>query len=103
MTTSFDPEEYVGELAQRWTGPEPAECLYCYLCRILDGFGCHGAHEWTLRWCDAQPFETSWVLGWVKREGGCCCDCEVVMNALPDERRSERHQQLRCAASYAGG
>ena len=102
MTTreTFDPEAYVAELAQRWTGPHPGECLYCYLCRVLDEFGCQGSHEWTRRWCDAQPGSTGWVLGWVRRSGGCCCDCEVVVNVFDDGRRSKRHRELRCAASY---
>jgi hypothetical protein len=96
-STAFDPEAYVGELAEHWTGPHPAECLYCYLSRVLDEFGCRGSHEWTQRWCDAQSFDTGWVLPWVQREGGCCCDCEVVMNVWAGGRSSPKHRQLKCA------
>ena len=99
--TLFDPEEFAAELAERWTGARPGECLYCYLTRQLGDFGCHGSHEATRRWCEAQPFSTRWVVGFVQRNGGCCCDCEVLLNVLRDDRRSTRHRQLRCAASYA--
>ena len=100
-STTFDPEAYAAELAERWTGARPDECLYCYLGRVLGEFGCHGAHEWTKRWCDAQSMATGWVLRWGRRNGGCCCDCEVVMNVFRDDRRSKRHTQLRCAPSYS--
>lgn len=104
MTTStFDPEKYAAELAQRWTGAHPGECLYCYLNRVMAEFGCHGSHEWTRRWCEAQVDPTGWVLPWVQRNGGLCCDCEVLPNVFAGERRSKRHRQLRCAASYSRG
>lgn len=95
----FDPEAYAGELAEHWTGPHPAECLSCYLVRVIEEFGCSGSHEWTSRWCDAQPGESSWVLPWVQHNGSCCCDCEVVLVVLAGGRPSQRHRQLRCSGT----
>jgi hypothetical protein len=77
------------------------ECLYCYLTRMLDAFGCRtGDHQFTKQWIHSQQGKHGWVLNWVKKNGGCCCDCEVILNTFRDDRYSQRHQQLRCATSY---
>lgn len=84
------------------TKVDDGECLYCYLIRMLDAFGCrNGDHQFTKHWIDSQQRKHGWVLKWVKKNGGCCCDCEVILNTFRDDRYSQRHQQLRCAASYA--
>ncbi|MGH8888196.1 MAG: DUF2695 domain-containing protein [Acidothermaceae bacterium] len=74
------------------------ECLYCYLLRMIGSFGCRG-HRFTQRWIESQPRLHGWVIRWVERGGGYC-DCEVIFNVFRDDRTSERHRQLRCAASY---
>lgn len=94
-------EAHVRQVERDLTGVGEQECLYCYLVRMLEEFGCAGEnHQWTRRWIAAQPRPANWVLGWVKRNGGICCDCEVVMNVFRDDRFSQRHRRLRCEASY---
>jgi len=79
---------------------DDGECLYCYLLRMLDAFGCgDGGHRFTKKWIESQRTRHGWVLGWVCKRGGFC-DCEVTFNVFRDDRDSERHRQLRCAASY---
>jgi uncharacterized protein DUF2695 len=96
-----DVDQHVSFLADELTQVNDEECLYCYLTRMLDAFGCPtGTHRWTERWIAAQPRSAGWVLDWAKRNGGCCCDCEVVMNAFRwDVPTEQRRQLLRCAAS----
>ncbi len=78
---------------------EEGECLFCYLVRMLEMFGCSGSHNWTLRWCDAQRSSTGWVLPWLRRRHGYC-DCEVIVNVFGDGARSRQHLRLRCEASF---
>jgi uncharacterized protein DUF2695 len=100
-----DVDQHLSLLAETLTAVHKNECLYCYLVRMLDAFGCpSGSHRWTEHWIGAQPRRADWVLGWAQRSGGCCCDCEVVMNVFRRDVRTERrHLVLRCAASCAPG
>jgi hypothetical protein len=82
---------------------DDVECLYCYLIRMLEAFGCRdGALRFTKKWIESRHTKHGWVLGWVQRGGGFC-DCEVVFNVFGDDRNSERHRKLRCEASYVAG
>jgi hypothetical protein len=94
-------ESHLAAVADGLARVGAGECLFCYLVRVLGLFGCEGSHAWTRRWVAARGRGHGWVLPWVKRNGGCCCDCEVVMNALHEDEDSARHRQLRCDASYA--
>ncbi|MGB8021861.1 MAG: DUF2695 domain-containing protein [Candidatus Nanopelagicales bacterium] len=86
-------------LSDGLTQVRPAECLYCYLTRMLDEFGCHG-HQFTERWHAAQPSRLPWLSDWLSRNGGCCCDCEVIWNVFLPGVRSPRHAMLQCQASF---
>lgn len=77
--------------------PDEHECLYCYLDRVLQVFGCDGL-TFTTRWITSRRRPHKWVLRWVEANGGFC-DCEVILNALRDGRTSRRFHRLRCAAS----
>lgn len=79
--------------------PRPSECLYCYLLRMIETFGCDHSMKLTQRWIDAQPRSARWVLRWAQAQGGDC-DCEVVFNTFRDDKKSARHRKVRCASSY---
>jgi hypothetical protein len=57
-------------------------CLRCHL-EDLDRRGCDGSLAGVLAWCRAEPAPTDWVVPWLEARGGFC-DCEALMNALPD-------------------
>lgn len=73
-------EQVLKSTAAELTTPQEAECLYHYLCRMLDQHGCRG-HRFTERWAKQRRLRGP-VLKWAIRSGGCCCDCEVVMNSF---------------------
>lgn len=95
-----DAELAVRDLSDALTAVAAGECLSCYLLRMLDAFGCVGTHRFTERWRDAQARPMPWLLGWVRANGGVCCDCEVALNVFAAGARTRRHQQLQCAAAY---
>lgn len=73
-------EQLLKSTAVELTAPHETECLYHYLCRMLDQHGCRG-HRFTERWARQRHLRGP-VLKWAKRTGGCCCDCEVIMNSF---------------------
>ena len=49
---------------------------------MLPEFGCAG-HRFTRRWARDRPRGApDGLVRWASRLGGCCCDCEVVLNVL---------------------
>jgi hypothetical protein len=76
-------ESELAELSLRLTEPEERECLRCYLLRMMDEFGCDGTHRWTLRWRDRRSPRSRGLIRRLARLGGCCCDCEVILNVFP--------------------
>jgi hypothetical protein len=100
--TTEDIEQELEKLAAGVTAAMPDECLFCYLVRMLDGFGCDTTLRWTDRWRDQQPVALCWLTAWL-HSGGGYCDCEVLFNVFEGGSRSARHRQLRCEASYDDG
>jgi hypothetical protein len=84
--------------SQQLTAPLPDECLLHYLERMLSEFGCVG-HRFTERWAQGRKVRGRPVMVWARATGGCCCDCEVVMNSLG--RRSTRRRGLLCREAIA--
>ena len=74
----------------------PGECLGCYLVRMIEAYGCRG-HGFTKSWIAAQQPRPPRLLTWLKRNGGCCCDCEVIYNVL-GRVRVDRYTGLMCDA-----
>ena len=91
------PKAQVISIDQR--SPRPDECLYCYLSRVMETFGCDHTVKLTRRWITAQQRSHNWVLRWAETQGGYC-DCEVLLNTLRDDKRSARHRKVRCVPSY---
>jgi hypothetical protein len=93
-----DAERLLSDVGADLTDPNATECLYHYLLRMLDAFGCAG-HRFTERWARGRRVRGRPVLQWAEETGGCCCDCEVIMNSLG--RRSTRRRGLLCAEALA--
>ena len=98
MSTLETAESLVRRAADELTVPRPAECLDHYLHRMLDEFGCRG-HRFTERWAEGRRVRGRPVLQWAQETGGCCCDCEVLLNSFG--RRSSRRRGLLCPEALA--
>src|SRR4051812_8046515 len=96
IATADEVEELVRQLAEGLIVARPGECLYCYLTRMLEAFGCDNTLRWSERWREQQQTAYRWLMTWLRKNGGYC-DCEVLFNVFRDHRRSQRHLQLRCA------
>ena len=91
-------EAALARTSEQLTAPQPDECLLHYLERMLRAFGCAG-HRFTERWAQGRVVRGRPVLVWAVATGGCCCDCEVIMNSLG--RRSTRRRGLLCPRAIA--
>jgi hypothetical protein len=91
-------EAVLAEHADVLTRPGPGECLYHYLLRMLEQHGCRG-HRFTEQWAAGRRVRGRPVLQWAVETGGCCCDCEVILNSFG--KRSTRRVGLLCRAARA--
>jgi Protein of unknown function (DUF2695) len=80
---SREVETELAELAERLTAPGRAECLRCFLLRMITEFGWDGTYRWTIRWREVCAARRARLLDQLARRGGFC-DCEVLMNVYPD-------------------
>ncbi len=88
------------QLSEQLTAPGRTECLSCYLGRVLPEFGC-ARHRFTRRWAQGRARGTpDGLVRWASGLGGCCCDCEVVLNVL-GRPAARRRGGLLCVASVA--
>jgi Protein of unknown function (DUF2695) len=89
------------ELSGLLTEPGERECLRCYLLRMIYEFGCDGRHRWTVRWRNSRAPKSRGLLRRLQQLGGCCCDCEVLLNVFPDYPQTDR--PLPCAGQPLAG
>ncbi len=94
-----DVEQSLWTLSGALTAVEPAECLCCYLVRMLEQFGCDGGHRFTKRWRDVQRPTMPGLIRRLEGRGGFC-DCEVVFNVFHSGRQPAGDSMLQCRASY---
>jgi hypothetical protein len=93
MTASADAETFVRELADELTSVRPGECVFCYVVRMLDAFGCDNTLRWAARFRDlAAPRATAlesrlWAMGGF-------CDCEIFLNGVTVERADGRRRHV---------
>lgn len=64
--------------------PGPDECLRCYVDRMVGTHGCDTSLRFTKKWlADSAVKNPRKLLRWFESNGGYC-DCEVLMNVLPE-------------------
>jgi hypothetical protein len=89
---SREAEEHVTALAAELTTPGEGECVFCFIDRMLDAFGCDTTLRWARRWRDLRLPRATGLEARLGRRGGFC-DCEVFLNGwtvrpellVPDE------------------
>lgn len=69
----------------RTKDPGARECLRCYLRRVLESRGCDGTKTWTTRWVRRRAPRATELLRRIENLGGCCCDCEVLLNVWEEQ------------------
>ena len=72
-------ERYLRILSDPDSRPGPAECLACFVARMLDRHGC----DTTLRWANwFRDCRSPTATGLARRLGdrGAFCDCEIFLN-----------------------
>lgn len=77
--TPDELEQHLGELSSTLTQPEPAECVLCYVERMLAAFGCDCTLRWARRWRDLRSPGATGLERRLEARGGSC-DCEVFLN-----------------------
>jgi len=95
-------ETDLAETSRRLSEPGERECLRCYLVRMLAAFGCNGTHRWTERWRDLRAPRATALVERLARRGGCCCDCEVILNVFRDYPE-DAPEPLPCAGVSRAG
>ena len=64
--------------------PQRGECMRCYIERMITSRGCDTSLRYTRRWlADSSFANPERLVRWFESSGGYC-DCEVLMNVLPD-------------------
>lgn len=79
ITSPDDVERHVAALQEPLTEPRPGECLFCYVDRMLDGFGCDTTLRWARRWRDLRVPRATGLERRLGARGGYC-DCEIFLN-----------------------
>lgn len=74
-----EAEQLVHSLATAMTEPRPAECLPCYLDRVLRTAPCDGTLRLARRYRDALAPRATALERRMHDHGGCC-DCEILWN-----------------------
>ena len=77
--TPDELEQQLSDLSTTLTTPEPAECVLCYVQRVLGAFGCDCTLRWARRWCDLRLPGATGLERRLESRGGYC-DCEVFLN-----------------------
>lgn len=76
-----DAEEYLALVVDEVLAPHPAECVLCYVVRMLDEHGCDNTLRWTSRFRELRSPRASALEDRMRAVGGCC-DCEIFMNGF---------------------
>ena len=81
ISTPDELEQHLAAVAVALTAPGPAECVLCYVERMLTGFGfgCDGTLRWACRWRDLRVPRATGLERRLGSRGGHC-DCEVFLN-----------------------
>ena len=74
-----DAEEYLQLVVAEVMAPHPAECVLCYVARMLGEHGCDETLRWTGRFRELRSPRATALEGRMQAGGGFC-DCEVFLN-----------------------
>ncbi|HET6562340.1 MAG TPA: DUF2695 domain-containing protein [Marmoricola sp.] len=74
-------ESWLRDRAHRLTEPDGAECLFCFVARMLDEHGCDTTLRWATRYRDLQAPRATALERRLSRMGGFC-DCEIFLNGM---------------------
>ena len=65
IRTPDELEQHLSDLSTALTAPGSAECVLCYVERVLAAFGCDGTLRWARRWRDLRlPRRPAWNAVW---------------------------------------
>lgn len=83
MDTTIDAqaEGFLRSLSDEWLRPHGAECLACYLNRMLAAFGCDGTLRFARSYREARAPRATALERRLVAAGGFC-DCEVLFNVF---------------------
>ena len=74
-----DAEEYLQLVVAEVMAPHPAECVLCYVARMLGEHGCDETLRWTGRFRELRSPRATALEGRMQAVVGFC-DCEVFLN-----------------------
>ena len=80
-TAITQAESIVRTAASQVLTPGAAECLVCYVDRLLEQHGCDNTHRFTEQYRAASAPRHTALVKRLARMGACCCDCEIFLNA----------------------
>jgi len=75
----LEAEQVLADASLALLGPEPRECLLCYVHRMLMEFGCDGRLRFAGHFRDVRAQRATALERRLGRTGGYC-DCEVFLN-----------------------
>jgi hypothetical protein len=80
---SIDEEaaRLVTATAEQLTGVRDGECLYCYVARMIDDYGCDHALRFARRYRDQRAPSATGLEDVLESMGGFC-DCEIFLNGV---------------------
>jgi hypothetical protein len=81
LTAFADAETFVRDLADELTSVRPGECVFCYVIRMLDAFGCDNTLRWAARFRDLTAPRATALESRLSAMGGFC-DCEIFLNGV---------------------
>jgi hypothetical protein len=84
MSIGDEAERFLASLAPAAGGPEPHECLRCFVRRMVSRHGCDGRLRFVRHWEQANPSASRRLVADLEERGGSC-DCEVVLNVFGDQ------------------
>ncbi len=74
-------ESWLRDRAHGLTEPDGAECLFCFVARMLGEHGCDTTLRWATRYRDLRAPRATALENRLFRMGGFC-DCEIFLNGM---------------------
>ena len=81
VTIDREAEGIVRSLARMLTRPRAGECLYCYVARMLEEFGCDTSLRFARSYRDQRAPRATSLERRLESMGGFC-DCEIFLNGM---------------------